>query len=227
MADDDLAHVIFELEVEDGWPPVSAERVWAVPLGDQRFQLKNVPWFVRGVAEDDVVRAEARSASEWPTVVERLEWSGNLTIRVIPFAAGPLGGSQEEVLRLLTPLGATGEAAGTYPIVALTIPPSAERAPIRRLRSTTASPRAGGSTRRAASTTPGSRCAPSDRARRGGAIPMVGQPVARRWPQADTIDRPWNIASGDRSAASQVSKSASLTSGRSRRARRRCGIRSW
>lgn len=133
MADHEFTHVIFELEVEDGWPPVSAERVWAQALGAERFQLDNVPWFARGVAENDVVRAVARSASEWPIFVETVEWSGNLTIRVIPFRAGPLAGSQEEVLARLTPLGAEGEAAGGYPIVALTIPVGVERAPIRGL----------------------------------------------------------------------------------------------
>ncbi len=133
MLDEELVHVIFELEVEDGWPPVSAERVWAVPLGNERFRLRNVPWFVRGVAEDDVVHAVAPTDSSWPVFVERLEWSGNLTIRVIPFNAGPLAGSQEEVLRRLTPLGAEGEGAGPYPIVALTIPVGVQREPIREL----------------------------------------------------------------------------------------------
>ena len=133
MLDHGLVHVIFELDVEDGWPPVSAERVWALPLGDERFQLRNVPWFVRGVAEDDVVRAVAPTDSSWPVFIEQLEWSGNLTIRVIPFNAGPLLGSQEEVLKRLTPFGAEGEAAGDYPIVALTVPVGVQREPIRAL----------------------------------------------------------------------------------------------
>jgi hypothetical protein len=133
VVDSDLTHVIFDLEVQDGWPPVSAERVWAEAVGEDLFRLRNAAWFVRGIAEDDVVRAATASDSEWPVFTERVEWSGNLTIRVIPFTAGRLEGSQERVLDLMTPLGAHGEGAGIYPLVALTIPPSADRRPIHEL----------------------------------------------------------------------------------------------
>lgn len=119
-----LGHVIFPLAVdEDGWPPVSGERVWAQPLGGDRYRLCNTPFFARGVAEDDVVRATAPNDAEWPEYQETLVWSGNCTIRVIPFRAGSLNGSQQAVLDLFLPLGATGERAGIYPIVALTIRP--------------------------------------------------------------------------------------------------------
>lgn len=50
-----------------------------------------------------------------------VRWSDNCTIRVIPFKAGHLGGDQQALLDLLVPLGATGEGAGTYPIVSPTI----------------------------------------------------------------------------------------------------------
>jgi len=35
-AEEPTAHVIFELEVEDGWPPVASERVWAYDVGGLR-----------------------------------------------------------------------------------------------------------------------------------------------------------------------------------------------
>ncbi|MDP8961457.1 MAG: DUF4265 domain-containing protein [Actinomycetota bacterium] len=123
-AEPDLAHVIFPLEVDDGgWPPVSAERVWARRLSDTEFQLDNAPWFARGVAEGDIVRAVAATDDEWPTFIETVRWSGNCNIRVIPFKKGRLGGDQAAVLQVLRPLGVTGEGAGSYPIVALTIEP--------------------------------------------------------------------------------------------------------
>ena len=132
--DPDLVHVVFDLEVDDdGWPPVSGERVWAAPLGSDRFRLENAPWFVRGVAEGDVVRAIASRGDQWPRFVEVVEWSGNCTIRVIPFAAGELAGDQERVLALFTPLGVTGEGAGIYPIVALTIGPDLDLRAIKTL----------------------------------------------------------------------------------------------
>lgn len=134
MTTDALVHILFELEVDaDGWPPVSGERVWARPLGGDQYMLENAPWFARGFAEGDIVRAVASKDDIWPIVVERLHWSGNLTIRVIPFREGPLGGSLEGVLDSFSAVGVTGEGAGTYPIVALTVPPTANRIAVRAL----------------------------------------------------------------------------------------------
>ena len=123
----DLVHVVFPLEVDEhGWPPVSGERVWAEPVGDGLYRLANVPWFVRGVAEGDVVRAEPPDDRSWPVFQERVQWSGYCTVRVIPFSAGALHGSQEAVLEQFEPFGVTGEVAGSYPIVALSVPPDAD-----------------------------------------------------------------------------------------------------
>jgi hypothetical protein len=56
---DDRVKIHFRLEVdEDGWPPASVESLWAVDLGDGTIRLDNVPWFVRGVASDDIIRVE-------------------------------------------------------------------------------------------------------------------------------------------------------------------------
>jgi hypothetical protein len=97
-----LVHVIFPLTVDDeGWPPVSAERVWARRVGATEFRLENAPWFVRGVAEGDIVRAIAATDDEWPSFVETLQWSGNCTIRVIPYKQGPLAGDHAAVLDLV------------------------------------------------------------------------------------------------------------------------------
>lgn len=52
---------------------------------------------------------------------------------MIPFRSGPLAGSQQAVLDLLIPMGAAGEAFGPgLNIVALTIPPEADLAAIKR-----------------------------------------------------------------------------------------------
>lgn len=121
-----LVHVVFELSVVDGWPPVSGERVWAEPQGDHLYRLVNVPWFAPGVAEDDIVRAVPPDDDSWPVYIEKVTWSGNYTIWVIPHRDGPLCGSQTAVLDIFSGLGASGEGAGSYPIVALTIPPNVD-----------------------------------------------------------------------------------------------------
>jgi hypothetical protein len=57
------ARVVFELAVEDGWPPVGSERVWAHHLGGDRYRIANAPWFARDLAVGDVVRAQIRGRS--------------------------------------------------------------------------------------------------------------------------------------------------------------------
>lgn len=84
------AHVIFELEVEDGWPPVGAERVWAFHLGAERYRIDSAPWFARDLAVGDVVRARPSSADSHPVFVELLERSDHITIQLICFRRGPL-----------------------------------------------------------------------------------------------------------------------------------------
>jgi hypothetical protein len=126
-ANGDLVHVIFPLEVDDdGWPPVDSERMWASVVGADLYRLENTPWFATGVAEGDIVQAKARADGEWPFFVEVAEWSGNCTIRIIPLKDGELMGDQGRVLDLFSALGVTGEGAGSYPIVALTVPPDLE-----------------------------------------------------------------------------------------------------
>jgi hypothetical protein len=118
----DLVKVVFALaQDEDGWPPVSSEGLWATPVGGNLYRLDNIPWFVRGVAADDVVRVEPDDDGVlW--AVERVQGSGNCTIRIVPLLEG-LRGEQEVVLDVFTALGAEGEGAGpVYDLVALSVP---------------------------------------------------------------------------------------------------------
>lgn len=125
--------VWFALEQdEDGWPPASTESMWAEPVGDGTYRLDNTPWFVREVASGDVVRAvRDEDGVLWAT--EHAELSERMTVRVVPFSAGPLGGDLSRVLAAFEPLGVTGEGIEQYGIVALDIPADADLVPIQRL----------------------------------------------------------------------------------------------
>jgi hypothetical protein len=125
--------VRFRLERdEDGWPPAESEGLWAVPLGGGVFRIDNTPWFARDVAADDHFRAEP-DAGGLLWAGERLHWSGNCTIRIIPLSEGPLAGNQQAVLDLFLPMGASGEGYGSaLNIVALTVPPEADLRAIKR-----------------------------------------------------------------------------------------------
>ena len=126
--------VRFVLDREDEeWPPVGTEGVWARPVGQGEFELDNVPWFARGVAFGDRVRAEPDSNGVL-TVRDRVAWSGRYTIRVIPLGEGTSGEQVQEVIDIFTPLGAECEGAlPSFKIVALDIPPTARVAEIKAL----------------------------------------------------------------------------------------------
>jgi Domain of unknown function (DUF4265) len=47
----------FPLHVKDGWPPFDVEHIW-VEADGRGYTVKNVPFFVRGIALDDVISAD-------------------------------------------------------------------------------------------------------------------------------------------------------------------------
>jgi hypothetical protein len=84
-----------------------------------------VPWFVRGVANEDVVRARQDDNDVWWYLAHH-QRSGRATVRVIPNKDGPLVGSREAVLAAFNDLGVDGEGMATpVSMVALDIPPTA------------------------------------------------------------------------------------------------------
>lgn len=126
-ADDRRVRVFFDLDVdEDGWPPVATETMWARPTDEpDLFVLDNIPFFVRGLSDGDVLRA-VRDEDGRLVVTEHLASSGNCTIRVIPLSDGPLAGDKQAVLDAFAPLGVEGEGVGQFDLVALNVPPEAD-----------------------------------------------------------------------------------------------------
>jgi hypothetical protein len=125
--------VRFKLQQDaDGWPPVESEGLWAEPLGDDLYRVDNTPWFVRNLSADDAVLARAGSDGVlW--AIERARWSGRLTIRIIPFKAGPIVGDRQAVLDAFEPLGVSGEGTQQYGLVALDIPGDVDLAAVKSL----------------------------------------------------------------------------------------------
>ncbi|MEV0146752.1 MULTISPECIES: DUF4265 domain-containing protein [unclassified Nonomuraea] len=125
--------VRFTLEQDaDGWPPAGSEGLWAVDLGDRLVRIDNNPWFARDIAAGDIVRVEADEHGElWS--VEKIEWSGNCAIRVVPFEDGVLAGSRQAVIDLFTPMGVDGEGIEQFGMVSLNVPPDADLAAVKGL----------------------------------------------------------------------------------------------
>lgn len=118
---------------ESGWPPAESEGLWALPMERNLFRLDNTPWFVRGVAADDVVEASPdRDGVLW--FVQLRDRGERIVVRVIPRADGPLAGDRQAVLDAFTPLGVTGEGmASPVNMVALDIGPAAPIASVKSL----------------------------------------------------------------------------------------------
>jgi Domain of unknown function (DUF4265) len=117
------AHVIFELDAEDGWPPVASERVWAYDVGDSRYVIDNVPWFVHDLAVGDLVRAVSPDSQSHPIFQRHLDRSDHVTIRLICFRDGPLGGDLALAMEPFTRLGVYAEGVAQYGMLALDVKP--------------------------------------------------------------------------------------------------------
>jgi hypothetical protein len=130
----DRVKVRFALDPKDeDWPPVTSEGVWARPLSGDQYELDNVPWFARGVAFGDRVRAEADDDGVL-VVTERVEWSGRYTVRVIPLGDEPATELVSRVIGDFAALGVSCESAlPSYKVVALDIPWDADLSRIKAL----------------------------------------------------------------------------------------------
>jgi hypothetical protein len=63
-------------------PEVGGEAMWAKPLGDDLYELRNNPFFAYGLNFLDVVRAVPLAPNQKPSVLEVIRRSGHRTIWV-------------------------------------------------------------------------------------------------------------------------------------------------
>jgi hypothetical protein len=77
--DDDLTKIVVDLP--DHWA-TGGESMWAAPLGDDLFEVRNVPFYAYGLNFLDIVRAVEPSPSKKPVVSELVKSGGHNTLRV-------------------------------------------------------------------------------------------------------------------------------------------------
>jgi hypothetical protein len=114
--------IVFELTQDaHGWPPVSAETMWALKVNDDRYKIDNIPFYVRGVSCNDIVSAQDRDGRLFFIKVEKD--SGHRTVRVIITNNDKV--VEKDVREHLKVIGAEieGVQKGFF---ALDIPPSAD-----------------------------------------------------------------------------------------------------
>ncbi len=105
---------------------VGGESLWAAPLGDDLYELRNSPWHARTINWLDVVEARPRTENEWPEFVKVHRRSGHRTIHLYILDAGQ--SRREEILQRCNQLGATYEGMD-HTIYALDFAPEIDIAP--------------------------------------------------------------------------------------------------
>lgn len=117
---DRYRRMVFNLPIEDDdpdhpWPPCAVETIWVEALGDDRYRVDNIPFFVKPLALNDIVRGQSSdSESDIVWFSDRLEWLGHSTVRIIIFS------DQDEILAALIDMGCSYERLRQ--IIAVDIP---------------------------------------------------------------------------------------------------------
>jgi hypothetical protein len=111
--------ILFHLEQdEDGYPPASAETLWAIEVGEGLYKIDNIPFFATGIAVDDVVSAEPEEGMLlYRDVVHP---SGHSTFRVVVYNPD----EAPEVHGIFKQLGCSTEQSHLRGLIAIDVPPS-------------------------------------------------------------------------------------------------------
>jgi hypothetical protein len=111
--------ILFELERVDDYPPFEVESLWGVKIVDSIFRIDNIPFYIRGIALGDVVRAKPTTdgALQFESIVKN---SGHSTVRVVFFKPE----AQEDLCKNLEALGCQWEGAFEPSLIAIDVPPS-------------------------------------------------------------------------------------------------------
>src|SRR5690242_6552544 len=111
--------ILFRLEQdEDGYPPASAETLWAIKVDEDLYKLDNIPFFATGIAVDDIVLAKPEAGQL--LYKEVVHPSGHSTFRVVVYNHGEV----PEVRETFKQLGCSTEQSHLRGLIASDVPPS-------------------------------------------------------------------------------------------------------
>jgi Fe2+ transport system protein FeoA len=108
--------VLIHTKAEDGYPPEEWEGLWAIPLGGERFQIDNIPFYAKNLSCDDIIEAGLEGNK---LIFRRLiQPSENSTIRIVVYDLK----DETSVRRRLLDLGCSIEGTGTPGLIAINVP---------------------------------------------------------------------------------------------------------
>src|SRR3712207_79346 len=123
MSDEEDSLTKVHIDLPNHWA-TGGESMWALPLGDDLYEIRNSPFYAYGINWGDVVRADSDDPSLKPEVREVVKYSGNKTLSV--FFNEELGEEeQDSVLSSLQYLDLSWERA-TELLVAIDVHPEAD-----------------------------------------------------------------------------------------------------
>ncbi len=122
-----LEKILVGLE-PDHWSGNGAERLWAKPVAEDLYEIRNTPWYANDLNWGDVVRCEGVSEAGLPIVVEVVGAEGHQTLRLF-FTAQASPEERERILERLNELGPTCENADGR-LYALDLDPSVAVEPV-------------------------------------------------------------------------------------------------
>jgi hypothetical protein len=80
---EDLVKIV--MEVDDEVFGVGGESLWAKPLGNDLYEVRNTPWHTCSIGWGDVVRAVAKTEDKKPEVVDIVHLGGHRTLHIFFF----------------------------------------------------------------------------------------------------------------------------------------------
>jgi len=111
------------IEMPNHWA-TGGESIWALPLGDDLYEIRNAPFYAYGLNWGDIVRAYSDDPELKPEVREVVKRSGNKTLRIY-FNEGLSEEAQESILASMQTLDISWERADKR-YVAIDVHPKAD-----------------------------------------------------------------------------------------------------
>ena len=123
-----LEKVLFALDIEDEWPPVSSEGVWCERV-DKNYKIVNAPFFIKGLAYSDIFEAEPDEVNEHIFEFKVLEESGHSLVWVLNNIDLDITQFKEK----LKELGCSFEGFQQFSLYSIDVPASADKTKINTL----------------------------------------------------------------------------------------------
>lgn len=112
---------------EDGYPPVDWEELWAVSLGESKYQIDNVPFYAPGISSGDSVAAISQDGKL--VITEVVGTKGHSTLRVVVHDEGITQRIRDE----LKSAGCATELSNVSGFFSVDVPPAADYSVISKL----------------------------------------------------------------------------------------------